>query len=79
MMPKGLKDYLPTYTAWMGRPVVLRVAIRHTHLPMVCRIVGETAADVRISIDPGWEMEIGKNLILGVAEAAAATSKICSN
>jgi hypothetical protein len=46
---------------------------------MVCRIVSETAAGVRISIDPGWEMDIGKNLILGVAEAVAATSKICSN
>jgi hypothetical protein len=79
MMPKGLKDYLPMYAAWMGRLVVLRVTIRQCHVPMVCRIVGETAADVRISIDPGWEMEIGKNLILGVAEAAAATSKSCSN
>jgi len=78
-MRNGLKDYLPLYTDWMGRPVILRVAIRHTHLPMVCRIVGETAAGVRISIDPGWEMEIGKNLILGIAEAVAATSKICAN
>lgn len=67
------------YTAWMGRPVILRVNIRQCHVPMVCRIVGETAADVRVSIDPGWEMEIGKNLILEVAEAIAATSKACLN
>jgi hypothetical protein len=36
---------------------------------MACRILGETAGDVRVRIHPGWEMEIGKNLIVGVEEA----------
>jgi hypothetical protein len=44
------------------------VVIRQCHFPMPCRIVGETAADLRVRIKPGWEMDIRKNLILAVKE-----------
>jgi hypothetical protein len=37
-------------------------------MPMACRIVGETAIDVRVRVEPGWEMDVQKNLILGVEE-----------
>jgi len=39
---------------------------------MPCSIVGESAADVRVRIQPGWEMDVGKELILAVEEYAVA-------
>jgi hypothetical protein len=39
---------------------------------MPCRIVGETAADVRVRIQPGWEMDVRKDLILAVEEIVIA-------
>jgi hypothetical protein len=44
------------------------VVIRQCHIPMPCQIVGESAADVRVRIQPGWEMNVGKELILAVEE-----------
>jgi len=48
------------------------VIIRHCHVPMPCRIVAESAVDVRVRIKPGWEMDIRKNLILAVEEVVIA-------
>jgi hypothetical protein len=53
--------------------VVILVVIRQCHLPMPCHIVGESAADVRVRINPGWEMDIRKDLILAVEEVVIAT------
>ncbi len=58
------------YSLWIDKPVVLLVVIRNTHVPIQCRIVGESLADVRVRIDPGWEMSLRKNLILAVEEDA---------
>jgi hypothetical protein len=60
------------YSVWIGKPVVLLVVIRHTQVPMPCRIVGESLADVRVRIDPGWEMDVRKDLILAVEEGVVA-------
>jgi hypothetical protein len=68
MIAEGTKDFSPVYSAWFGKPVVLLVVIRQCHVPMPCRIVGESAADVRVRIQSGWEMEIRKELILAVEE-----------
>jgi hypothetical protein len=38
---------------------------------MPCSIIGETDADVRVSIQPGWELDIRKELIFAVEEATA--------
>jgi hypothetical protein len=64
----GTKDFSPAYSAWFGKPVVMLVAIRQCYVPMTCRIVGESAAGVRIRMQPGWEMEVRKDLILAVEE-----------
>jgi len=69
---KGTEIFSPLYSAWFGRTVVMRVVIRQCHVPMACSIVGESAADVRVRIQPGYEIEIKKNLILGVEEVAIA-------
>jgi hypothetical protein len=60
------------YSAWLGKPVVLLVVIRQCHVPLPCNIVGESIADLRIRIKPGWEMDIRKELILAVEEDAVA-------
>ena len=72
MIAEGTKDFSPVYSAWFGKPVVLLVVIRQCHVPMPCRIVGESAADVRVRIQPGWELDVKKELILAVEEVVAA-------
>ena len=72
MIVKGLKDFSPVYSAWFGKMVVVLVAIRQCHIPMPCRIVGESAADVRVRIQPGWELVVRKDLILAVEEVVIA-------
>jgi hypothetical protein len=72
MIAEGTKDFSPIYSAWFDKPVVLLVVIRQCHVPMPCRIVGESAADVRVRIQPGWELDVKKELILAVEEVVAA-------
>jgi hypothetical protein len=62
------------YSAWIGKPVVLLVVIRNTQVPMPCRIVAESRADVRVRIDPGWELDLAKELILAIEEDVFASS-----
>jgi hypothetical protein len=68
MSTEGIGDLASAYSAWFGKPVVLLVVIRRCHVPMPCKIVGESAIDVRVRIEPGWEMDIRKELILAVEE-----------
>jgi len=75
MILEGTKYALPVYSSWFGKPVVMLVVFRQCHFPMPCRIVGESAADVRVRIEPGWEMDIRKDLILAVEEAVVASEK----
>ena len=72
MITEGKKEFSPTYSAWFGQPVVLLVVVRQCHVPMPCSIIGESAADVRIRIKPGWEIDVRKELILAVEEDAVA-------
>jgi hypothetical protein len=75
MIAEGTKDFSPAYSAWFGKPVVLLVVIRRCHVPMPCRIVAESVADVRVRIHPGWEMNIKKELILAVEEVVIASTR----
>ena len=70
MITEGTKQISPVYSAWFGKPVVLRVLVRQCPVQMPCRIVGESVADVRVRIQPGWEMDVRKELILAVEEDA---------
>jgi hypothetical protein len=72
MITEGTKNFSPVYSALFDKPVVLLVVIRRCHVPMPCRIVGESAADVRVRIHPGWEMDVRKDLILAVEEIVIA-------
>jgi len=42
---------------------------------MPCQIVGESAADARVRIKPGWEMNVGKELIPAVEEVVSAAEE----
>jgi hypothetical protein len=67
---KAVKDSSGGYSAWLGKAVVLIVAIRRCPVPLRCRIVGESVAAVRVYFDRGWEMTVRKELILAVEEDA---------
>jgi hypothetical protein len=72
MIAERKKDFSLQYSSWFGKPVVMLVVIRQCPVPMPCRIVGESVADVRVRIQSGWEMEIRKDLILAVEEFVIA-------
>jgi len=72
IITEGTGKKSPAYSAWLGKSVVLLVAIRQCRVPMPCSIVGESVADVRIRIKPGWEMNLRKELILAVEEHVIA-------
>jgi len=77
MIAKKLKDVSPpVYSSWLGKQVVLLVTIRQCHVPMPCSIIGESLADVRVRVHPGWEMDIRKELILAVEEDAVAVNTL---
>lgn len=66
------KGVSSVYSAWFGRSVVLLVVLRRCHVPLSCSIVGESVADIRVRIDPGWEMDVRKELILAIEEEPVA-------
>ena len=72
MIAERTKDCSPVYSSLFGKPVVMLVVIRQCHIPMPCQIVGESAADVRVRIRPGWEIDVRKELILAVEEVVTA-------
>ncbi len=72
MITEGSKQSSPVYSSLFGKPVVLTVLVRQCPVPMPCSIVGESVADVRVRIQPGWEMDVRKELILTVEEDAVA-------
>ena len=71
MITEGGKNLSPVYSTWVDKPVVLLIKVRQYFVPMPCSIIGETDAGVRVYIQPGWELEIRKELILAVEEATA--------
>ncbi len=72
MITEDTKGPSPVYSVWLGKPVVLLVAIRRCRIPLPCNIVGESVEDVHVRIKPGWEMKIRKELILAVEEYVVA-------
>jgi hypothetical protein len=71
MIANGTKKFLPAYSSWFDKPVVLLVKVRRYVVPLPCRIAGETDANVRVCIQPGCEFEIRKELICAVEETPA--------
>jgi hypothetical protein len=63
------------YSSWFGKPVVMLVVIRQCHVPMPCPIVTESAADARVLLQPGWEMDVRKDLIVAIKQVVIAAEK----
>jgi hypothetical protein len=61
-------DFSPDYSDWFGISVLLFV-VRQCHIPIPCRIVGESMTALRIQLQPGWEIDVRKELILAVEES----------
>ena len=72
MITEGTKNVSPAYSAWVDKHVVLLIRVRQYFVPMLCSIIGETDDGVRVCIQPGWELEVRKELILAVEEYAVA-------
>jgi hypothetical protein len=72
MITEKTKHPSPVYSCWLGKNVVLLVAIRQYYVPLPCSIVSETPADLHICIEPGWEIDVRKDLILAVEEECIA-------
>jgi hypothetical protein len=77
MHPEGKRDFSPLYSVWFGIPVLLFV-IRQCRVPIPCNIIAESAAAVRIRLQPGWEIDVPKEFILAVEEAIAI-GEACTN
>jgi hypothetical protein len=72
MITEGTDDFSPTYSTWVGKHVVLLMVIRQCQVPVPCKIISETAGEVRLRIQPGLEIEVRKNQILAVEEVTDA-------
>jgi hypothetical protein len=70
MISERTRDFYLAYSGWFGKPVLLFV-VRQCQVPIPCDIIAESAAAVRIRLQPGWYMDVPKDLILAVEEAAA--------
>ena len=74
MMTEGKSEFLPIYSTWLGRPVVLLIQIRQGRVPIPCSIVGESDADLRVLLHAGWEMNVRKELIVAIEEDSVAVN-----
>ena len=77
MNSKEINGFCPIYSSWFGTPEILLFVIRECRIPIPCSIVGESFAAVRIRLQPGWEIDVPKELILAVEEAT--TRDACMN
>jgi hypothetical protein len=71
------RDFSPIFSDWIGTPVLLYV-FRQCRVPIPCYIIGESASTVHIRLDPGSNMQVPKELIIAIEEAAAIPNT-CSN
>jgi hypothetical protein len=77
MLTEGTNHFSPSYSAWLGKPVVLLILFRQCRVPVPCRIVSETLAEVRLCIQQGLEIDVRKELILALeADALASDARV---
>ncbi|GAC1662615.1 MAG: hypothetical protein NVS9B4_16550 [Candidatus Acidiferrum sp.] len=60
------------YNAWIGRPVVLQVALGDIKVPLYGKLLKNEDRTVRMRIGEGWDVDIYKTMILTVEEDAIA-------
>ena len=62
------------YSTWLDQWVVLKVATEESQTELVCTVIAESDAALRIRIADTCEVDIYKDMILGVAQAWPALS-----
>ena len=60
------------FNGWLGRSVVLQVALGDIKVPLRGKLLRENGETVRMRIGDGWDVDIYKAMILGVEEDGMA-------
>jgi len=56
------------YNAWLGRLIILKIALDDVEAPLRGRLLRESRETIRIRIGEGWDIEIFKTMVLAVTE-----------
>jgi hypothetical protein len=62
------------YKAWLGRPVILKVALGDVEVPLRAKLLRESGEAIRIWVGEGWDIEIYKTMILAVEKDDMGTA-----
>ena len=54
------------YAAWVGQPVILRVAAGNLRVPLRGRLMSETNESLRLRIADSWDVDIFKSMVVAV-------------
>jgi RNase P/RNase MRP subunit p29 len=57
---------LKTYSAWLGRQVVLQIDAGESRVPLRGRVVDESTNALRFRLEGRWDVDIFKEMIVGV-------------
>jgi hypothetical protein len=68
-MPKTTLQSSGDYATWLEQWVVLKVATGELQTELVCTVIAESKTAIRIRIADICEVDIYKEMILGVARA----------
>lgn len=60
------------FNGWLGRAVILQVALGDIKVPLRGKLLKENGETVRMRIGDGWDVDIYKAMILGVEEDGMA-------
>ena len=58
------------FHSWVGREVVLQVALGDIKVPLRGRLLKDSEETVRMRIGDGWDVDIYKEMIMAVEEDA---------
>jgi hypothetical protein len=62
------------FTAWIGQPVILQVALGDIRVPLRGKLLKDGGETVRMRIGEGWDVDIYKVMVLAVEQDSMATT-----
>jgi hypothetical protein len=63
---RGTKTMSHIYSVWLGRSVILQIDAGESWAPLRGEVVGESSHAVRFRLAGRWEVDVPKELVLGV-------------
>lgn len=60
------------YKTWIGEPVVLRMALGDSRVPLRGKLLKDNGETLRLRVGEGWDIDVYKSLILAVEQDANA-------